>query len=105
MIIYPPVIDESLKILSLDDERQLVVVEARAKEIPLTLEGETDTITISFGGAHRQIFRISQNKLLTRAQKQQLRWIRKNWGEAAWDRQDKLIRNREISRYTNFNKR
>jgi hypothetical protein len=104
MIIYPPVIDESLKILSLDEQRDLVTVEARAKEIPLTLEGETDTITIEFGGAHRQIFRMPIPRLLSREQKRQLRWLRRNQGETLWNEENKRIRNCVIARYTNYGK-
>jgi hypothetical protein len=101
LIITPPVIDKSLKIIAIEDDKDLVIVEATTKTCYGTLEGETDTIRIPFGGA-RSMYRIPQSKLLTREQKDRLRWMKKHVGETAWRQECRRIRNCEISRYTNF---
>jgi hypothetical protein len=101
MIITQPIIDKSLRVIAREDAKDLVMIDATAKTVYGTFEGEVDTVKTPFS-VGRSMYRIPQAKLLTRGQKHNLRWMKKHCSETAWRQECRRLRNCEISRYTNF---
>lgn len=99
MIRYPPVIDESQKIIRVDDD--IITIHAKIKEIEIEGHIDGDEI-IKFGGGNG-FFRIPVKKLFSKDQKRNLRWKTNNLGKIAHDREYNKLRSSVIAGYTNFN--